>query len=108
MCHGQHCHGPGPWVNDAEYCSGWRIVLVDQRNHGQSAELSGFNPPHTLEAAAQDLIDLIQQKFAGQHVSVIAGHSLGGKTTLEYLRKASQGGVKAPNQVCKCGHCLMT
>lgn len=73
----------------AESGRGWRIALVDQRNHGRSAELPGFDPPHTMEAAAQDLIDLVQQKYGGQHVSVIAGHSLGGKTTLEYLKLVS-------------------
>ena len=80
----------------------WRIVLVDQRNHGHSAELPGFDPPHTMGTAAQDLTDLIQQKYAGQPISVIAGHSLGGKTTLEFLKQTARlaSSSHVPQQVC--------
>ena len=74
---------------------------MDQRNHGHSAELPGLSPPHTLAAAAQDLDNLIQQKLNNQHVSIIVGHSLGGKTTLEYLNKASKGEIKSPDQASK-------
>lgn len=54
-----------------------------------------------MEAAANDLIDLVQQKYGGQSVSVIAGHSLGGKTTLEYLKQAASNSSKTqvPRQV---------
>ena len=81
---------------------GWRIILVDQRNHGHSAELEGFDPPHTLQAAAQDLHELIQQKYDSQQLSVMVGHSLGGKTTLAYLEQMAAMPTKShlPQQVC--------
>ena len=36
------------------------MLLVDQRNHGSSTKLAGLGPPHTLQAAAQDLTHFIQ------------------------------------------------
>lgn len=77
------------------------MILVDQRNHGNSANLD-LKPPHTMHAAAQDLVNLVQQRFHGQQISVIAGHSLGGKTTLEFLQQVSKGrtGLSNPHQVC--------
>lgn len=85
----------------AESGRGWRIILVDQRNHGHSAELAGFDPPHTLQAAAQDLHELIQQKYDSQQLSVMVGHSLGGKTTLAYLQQMAAMPTKShlPQQV---------
>lgn len=82
-------------------CRGWRIALVDQRNHGRSAEVAGFKPPHTMQAAAKDLMDLVQKNFGGQQLDMIVGHSLGGKSTLEFLSQVSQAGSKVspPQQV---------
>lgn len=82
-------------------CRGWRIALVDQRNHGRSAEVAGFEPPHTMQAAAQDLMALVQNNFGGQQLDMIVGHSLGGKSTLEFLSQVSQTGSKVspPQQV---------
>ena len=37
-------------------------MLVDLRNHGASAALDIFEPPHDIQAAAQDLIDLCKQR----------------------------------------------
>ena len=87
-------------MTSCHYSRAWRLILVDQRNHGNSA--SGFSPPHTLQAAAQDLIDLVHQKFNSQQIAAIVGHSLGGKTTLAFLRELSQGrtGLQNPHQVC--------
>lgn len=83
------------------YCRGWRIALVDQRNHGLSAEVAGFDPPHTMQAAAKDLMDLVQNNFGGQQLDMIVGHSLGGKSTLEFLSQVSQtdSKVSPPQQV---------
>ena len=80
---------------------GWRIVLVDQRNHGRSADLAGFDRPHTMAAAAQDLTNLVNERFEGQQVAVIAGHSLGGKTVLEYVKQTATQSDKTrmPQQV---------
>ncbi|KAL3139070.1 hypothetical protein ABBQ32_005867 [Trebouxia sp. C0010 RCD-2024] len=78
----------------AESGRGWRIALVDQRNHGRSAENGDFHPPHTMQAAAKDLVDLVQHNFGGQQLNMIVGHSLGGKTTLEFLTQVSQSGSK--------------
>ena len=82
-------------------CRGWRIALVDQRNHGRSAEVAGFDPPHTMQAAAKDLMDLVQNNFGSQRLDMIVGHSLGGKSTLEFLSQVSQAGSKVspPQQV---------
>ncbi|PQQ19097.1 protein ABHD11-like [Prunus yedoensis var. nudiflora] len=56
--------------------SGWRLVLVDLRNHGRSAEIEGLNPPHDLVNAAQDLADLIQTR-GWAWPDVVLGHSMG-------------------------------
>lgn len=54
-----------------------------------------------MQAAAKDLVDLVQHSFGGQQLDMIVGHSLGGKTTLEYLTQVSQGSSKLspPQQV---------
>jgi pimeloyl-ACP methyl ester carboxylesterase len=57
----------------------WGFLLVDQRLHGRS---QGAPPPHTIEAAAEDLIRLgasIPLPIAG-----VMGHSFGGKVALAY------------------------
>ncbi|MFZ5482303.1 MAG: alpha/beta fold hydrolase [Myxococcota bacterium] len=56
---------------------GWRFVLVDLRNHGDS---HGAPPPHTLRACADDLARL---PFSPE---VVVGHSFGGKVALAYAR----------------------
>jgi esterase len=55
----------------------WGAVLVDLRQHGGS---QGFPPPHTVQAAATDLVELA----AGTELtpSAILGHSFGGKVAL--------------------------
>jgi esterase len=55
----------------------WGAVLVDLRQHGGS---QGFDPPHTVQAAAGDLVALAGQ--AGLAPSAILGHSFGGKVAL--------------------------
>jgi len=59
----------------------WGALLVDLRNHGESR---GFPPPHTLEAAAQDLVRLTQTVEV--RVDAIVGHSYGGKVAMAYAR----------------------
>lgn len=56
----------------------WGAVLVDLRLHGESLE--GFDPPHTVDAAAADvhaLFDLVPGPVRG-----VLAHSFGGKVAL--------------------------
>ncbi|MGB3848936.1 MAG: alpha/beta fold hydrolase [Tunicatimonas sp.] len=53
-----------------------RVVLVDQRNHGQSPHSTEFNYP----AMADDLKMLIEQEQLND--PVVLGHSMGGKTAM--------------------------
>jgi esterase len=60
----------------------WGFVLVDLRMHGQS---QGAPPPHTIEAAADDLLRLgaaLARPIAG-----VMGHSFGGKVALAYTAR---------------------
>lgn len=59
---------------------GWGLVLVDLRGHGQSQDPP---PPHTLAAAAEDLVRLAAR--LGLDVRGVMGHSFGGKVALAYL-----------------------
>ena len=62
----------------------WGAVLVDLRGHGAS---QGFPPPHTLEAAAADLVAL--SLHLGGEPRAVLGHSFGGKVGLTYARRAT-------------------
>ncbi|KAL6145536.1 hypothetical protein ACLB2K_056222 [Fragaria x ananassa] len=70
--------------------SGWRLVLVDLRNHGKSAGLEGLNPPHDLVNAAQDLADLVKSENWGWP-DVVLGHSMGGKVALQFAQSCAAG-----------------
>lgn len=59
----------------------WGVMLADLRLHGESL---GFEPPHTLAAAAADVSALAEA--IGQHPEVVLGHSFGGKVALAYAR----------------------
>ena len=52
----------------------WGVMLVDLRLHGRS---EAGEPPHTVQACAEDLRALITGE-----VAAIAGHSFGGKVVL--------------------------
>lgn len=56
-----------------------KALLVDLRNHGES---HGFDPPHTVEAAAADVAALC--KHLGLRPRVVVGHSWGGKAMLRF------------------------
>ncbi|KAK9815258.1 hypothetical protein WJX72_000795 [[Myrmecia] bisecta] len=90
-------------ANDAAAQSGrgWLMSLVDQRNHGSSSQIPDLKPPHTIQASAGDLQDLVKQEFGGRPFDAVVGHSMGGKTALEYLRQTSAPGskIKPPKQV---------
>ncbi|MGH7506370.1 MAG: alpha/beta fold hydrolase [Longimicrobiales bacterium] len=63
----------------------WGVVLVDLREHGAS---QGFSPPHTLVAAAEDLVELA--RGTGEAPAAMLGHSFGGKVALAYARRAPE------------------
>ena len=56
----------------------WGAALVDLRMHGASQSMS---PPHTIDAAAADLDEIV---LPGP-VRGVVGHSFGGKVALAYL-----------------------
>lgn len=58
-----------------------RLVLIDQRNHGDSP---AANAPHTLDACADDLERLGRAEF-------VIGHSFGGKVALTLARRRPAG-----------------
>lgn len=55
----------------------WGALLVDLRQHGRS---QNFPPPHTVHAAARDLVTLAEHSSAAP--AVVLGHSFGGKVAL--------------------------
>jgi esterase len=57
----------------------WGFLLVDLRLHGRS---QGAPPPHTVEAAADDLVRL--DASLGLPIAGVMGHSFGGKVALAY------------------------
>ncbi|CAH8268392.1 unnamed protein product [Arabidopsis lyrata] len=70
--------------------SHWKMILVDLRNHGRSAEVEGLNPPHDLVNSAKDLADLV--KASGwKWPDVVIGHSLGGKVALQFMESCARG-----------------
>jgi esterase len=60
----------------------WGVLLVDLRLHGGS---TGFPPPHTLAAAADDVDRLVDH--LDFHAAAVLGHSFGGKVALLYARR---------------------
>lgn len=60
---------------------GFRVVLTDLRNHGQSPHSSEFN----LEALASDVVELLDQQPSEK--KFLMGHSLGGKVGMQLLAK---------------------
>jgi len=71
-------------------CAEWRMVLVDLRNHGRSAGIKGFGPPHSISTAAKDLADLVKAR-GWPWPDVVLGHSMGGKVALDFAESCSRG-----------------
>jgi pimeloyl-ACP methyl ester carboxylesterase len=59
-----------------ELSSKYRVILVDQRNHGQSPH----NNSHTYSDLALDLLELFDLLHLGE--AIIVGHSMGGKVAM--------------------------
>lgn len=38
-----------------------RLLLLDLRNHGASSQLPGLHPPHSIEAAAGDVLQVMRE-----------------------------------------------
>jgi pimeloyl-ACP methyl ester carboxylesterase len=70
---------------------GWGAVMVDLREHGASI---GHQRPHTIEAAARDVIEMAETLSAP--VGAVVGHSFGGKVMLMVARLMGQ---QAPAEV---------
>lgn len=70
----------------------WGALLVDLRLHGDSV---GFAPPHTLEAAARDVVEALHRgPIPIGSARAVLGHSFGGKVGIELARQlaASENG----------------
>ncbi|XVE75934.1 hypothetical protein DITRI_Ditri12bG0131800 [Diplodiscus trichospermus] len=82
--------------------SEWRMVLVDLRNHGKSAEIKGLDPPHDMVNAAKDLSNFINSR-GWDWPDVVIGHSMGGKVALQFAQSCANKdygeNVKLPKQL---------
>lgn len=56
----------------------FRVLAVDQRNHGRSPHAGEFN----YEVMARDLHEFLQQQELQE--AVLLGHSMGGKTVMQF------------------------
>lgn len=67
----------------------WGALLVDLRLHGDS---QGLAPPHTLEAAARDIVEAIPSLPGGAATPIrgVLGHSFGGKVGVELARQLAE------------------
>jgi pimeloyl-ACP methyl ester carboxylesterase len=71
--------------------SHWTAVFVDLRNHGKSSGRPGLDPPHTIQAAAKDVIATVQASWPSGQIDALIGHSLGGKVALEITKQLGDG-----------------
>ncbi|MEL6255906.1 MAG: alpha/beta fold hydrolase [Bacteroidota bacterium] len=69
------------WVSHARSLSeDYSVFLLDQRNHGKSPHVDEWNYP----AMAEDLYDFMNQH--GIYQAHLLGHSMGGKTVMEFAK----------------------
>jgi pimeloyl-ACP methyl ester carboxylesterase len=62
----------------------WGALLVDLRLHGESRD---FSPPHTVEAAADDVVRALAAEGLLDSARGALGHSFGGKVALALARQ---------------------
>jgi esterase len=69
------------WHNFAKRLeeAGYMAILVDQRDHGRSEHTADFSYP----LLSQDLQNFLEENWI--YEGTIIGHSMGGKTCLEYI-----------------------
>jgi esterase len=61
-----------------KFAEDFTVFLVDQRNHGRSPH----DPVHSYEVMAQDLLEFFEEHaISAAH---LVGHSMGGKTAMEF------------------------
>jgi len=60
---------------------GFKVHLIDQRNHGRSFHADQFN----YDVMSNDLLDYL--KFHNIYQPIILGHSMGGKTAMNFALK---------------------
>ncbi|PWA90250.1 alpha/beta-Hydrolases superfamily protein [Artemisia annua] len=89
-------------ANSLSPSSDWKMTLVDLRNHGRSAGLSGLQPPHDMVNAANDIANLVKSQ-GWSWPEVVLGHSMGGKVALQYATSCARGdygsSAKLPKQL---------
>ncbi|AKQ69863.1 Alpha/beta hydrolase fold protein [Myxococcus hansupus] len=79
-------HGLGSYLKfwraqlDAFQQQGYRVIAVDLPGFGKSDKPGGF--PYTMEAMADAVLELVDT--LGVEKPVLAGHSMGGQTSLSY------------------------
>lgn len=66
-----------------QFAKDYSVYIVDQRNHGKSPHKEQFDYP-TL---AEDLVNFLDQQ--GIYQSSIIGHSMGGKTAMQFAMDSS-------------------
>ncbi|KAF5827015.1 Alpha/Beta hydrolase protein, partial [Dunaliella salina] len=71
----------------------WQVLLVDLRCHGDSAS-QNFQPPHTVESSADDVLRLLRQLRLFPHMLI--GHSYGGKVVMSMVK---QFGSRLPRPI---------
>ncbi len=74
---------------------GWGALLVDLRLHGDSID---FQPPHTLESAARDVVEAIEAR-RGTSVHAVLGHSFGGKVGIDVARQLGGSSLGGPSDL---------
>ncbi|KAG9159103.1 hypothetical protein Leryth_017562 [Lithospermum erythrorhizon] len=68
----------------------WRMVCIDLRNHGRSADIKELLPPHNMENAAKDVANLVKAND-WKWPDVVIGHSMGGKVALQFAQSCARG-----------------
>jgi pimeloyl-ACP methyl ester carboxylesterase len=74
----------------------WGALLVDLRLHGESLD---FAPPHTVAAAARDIVEALPAVGRGAPVRAVLGHSFGGKVGIELARQLAESDNGALDQL---------